>query len=187
MEASVEGLPVRQGHWLGGFCRCQARQGPSLAHVLAPRSHLPYASRARLRRRQGKPRPPATLLYRMGFVTPRECSSTGQGFAPVCVPRGKAGQRCGEVAGKRADVRTLVRAARSTKPQAGVAHFVRSAARALAGRGSRSGVSSSGVSSSSSGGSGGGGSGSGPRLMALCPEFVETPLVTRMMKEVGTS
>ncbi|KAG2434043.1 hypothetical protein HXX76_007771 [Chlamydomonas incerta] len=45
--------------------------------------------------------------------------------------------------------------------KAGVAHFVRSAARGLANR------------------SGGG----AIRLMALCPEFVETPLVTQMMKQ----
>ncbi|PNW72202.1 hypothetical protein CHLRE_16g677950v5 [Chlamydomonas reinhardtii] len=46
--------------------------------------------------------------------------------------------------------------------KAGVAHFVRSAARGLANR------------------PGGGG---GIRLMALCPEFVETPLVTQMVKQ----
>ena len=45
-----------------------------------------------------------------------------------------------------------------------MAHFVRSAARGLANR------------------PGGGG---GIRLMALCPEFVETPLVTQMVKQVG--
>lgn len=44
--------------------------------------------------------------------------------------------------------------------QAGVAHFTRSAARTA---GSRYGV----------------------RLLALCPEYVDTPLVTKLMKEVS--
>lgn len=46
--------------------------------------------------------------------------------------------------------------------KAGVAHFVRSAARALAAR--RPPL----------------------RLLALCPEFVETPLVTRLVEQVGS-
>lgn len=46
--------------------------------------------------------------------------------------------------------------------KAGVAHFVRSAGRGLA-RGPAPPV----------------------RLLALCPEFVETPLVTQLVKEVG--